>query len=95
MSAAPCRVWTGRSSRWQRRLDQCACSWRLSTHVATVVQADRAALTNGSFLGITSVTEPDGSQRAVEVHVFPESMRGTGEGSHEWDVPSANGAAAG
>ena len=64
-----------------------------STHVATVVQSDRAHLTDGSFLGITSVTQPDGSQRAVEVHVFPETMRGTGEGSYGWDLPGVGGGA--
>jgi hypothetical protein len=57
------------------------------TRVAAVVQSDRAHIKPGSFLGITSVTQPDGSQRAVEVHVFPEAMRGTGEGSYEWDLP--------
>src|SRR5438067_10297539 len=62
-----------------------------STRVATVVQSDRSRLTDGSFLGITSVKAPDGSERAVEVHVFPESMRGTGEGSREWDLPGVNG----
>ena len=62
-----------------------------STRVATVVRSDRTQLTNGSFLGITSVTQPDGSQRAVEVHVFPEAMRGTGEGSYEWDLPGVDG----
>ena len=62
-----------------------------STRVATVVQSDRAHLTDGSFLGITSVTQPDGSQRAVEVHVFPEAMRGTGEGSYGWDLPGVDG----
>jgi hypothetical protein len=62
-----------------------------STPVATLVQSDRAQITDGSFLGITSVTEPDGSQRAVEVHVFPEAMRGTGEGSYGWDWPGAQG----
>ena len=35
----------------------------------------------GSFIGTTTVPGPDGSQNAVEVHVFPEAMRGTGEGS--------------
>src|SRR5262245_18839883 len=35
----------------------------------------------GSFVGATTVPGPDGGQDAVEVHVFPESMRGTGEGS--------------
>jgi hypothetical protein len=34
----------------------------------------------GSFIGTTTVPGPDGSQNAVEVHVFPEAMRGTGEG---------------
>ncbi|HEX4522472.1 MAG TPA: metal ABC transporter permease [Casimicrobiaceae bacterium] len=62
-----------------------------STAVATVVQSDRAHLTDGSFLGITSVAEPDGSRRAVEVHVFPETMRGTGEGSRGWDWPGGSG----
>ena len=62
-----------------------------STAIATVVQSDRAHLTNGSFLGITSVAEPDGSRRAVEVHVFPEAMRGTGEGNYGWDWPGASG----
>jgi hypothetical protein len=40
----------------------------------------------GSFIGATTVPGPDGSQDAVEVHVFPESMRGTGEGSRPWDL---------
>jgi hypothetical protein len=61
-----------------------------STTVATVAQSDRAHITDGSFLGITSVKDPDGSQRAVEVHVFPEAMRGTGEGSYGWDWPGAS-----
>ena len=40
----------------------------------------------GSFVGATTVKAPDGSQKAVEVHLFPESMRGTGEGSRPWDL---------
>ena len=59
--------------------------------IATVVQSDSSHLTDGSFLGITSVAEPDGSRRAVEVHVFPEAMRGTGEGNYTWDWPDASG----
>jgi hypothetical protein len=62
-----------------------------STKFATVAQSDRAHITGGSFLGIASVTEPDGSQHAVEVHVFSEAMRGSGEGSYGWDVPDAAG----
>src|SRR5882672_1072022 len=40
----------------------------------------------GSFIGATTVPGADGSQNAVEVHVFPEDMRGTGEGSRPWDL---------
>jgi hypothetical protein len=40
----------------------------------------------GSFIGTTTVPGPDGSNSAVEVHVFPEEMRGTGEGSRPFDL---------
>jgi len=61
-----------------------------STRVAEVVRSDASHITDGSFVGITSVAGPDGSQRAVEVHIFPEAMRGTGEGSYGWDWPGAS-----
>ena len=40
----------------------------------------------GSFIGATTVPGPDGKQNAVEVHVFTEAMRGTGEGSRPYDL---------
>jgi hypothetical protein len=40
----------------------------------------------GSFIGATTVPGPDGMPTAVEVHVFPENMRGTGEGSRPYDL---------
>ncbi|MFL6789646.1 MAG: hypothetical protein ACJ8EE_00510 [Bradyrhizobium sp.] len=40
----------------------------------------------GSFIGTTTVPGSDGSQKAVEVHVFPDDMRGTGEGSRPYDL---------
>ena len=40
----------------------------------------------GSFIGTTTVPGPDGIPTAVEVHVFPEEMRGTGEGSRPYDL---------
>jgi hypothetical protein len=40
----------------------------------------------GSFIGTTTVPGPGGGQNAVEVHVFPEDMRGTGEGSRPYDL---------
>ena len=54
-----------------------------------VVGIARIALSDikiGSFIGTTTVPSPDGSQNAVEVHVFPEAMRGTGEGSRPYDL---------
>jgi hypothetical protein len=45
------------------------------------VASDIAHVTPNAFVGITSVAQPDGSQRATEIHIFPEEMRGTGEGS--------------
>jgi hypothetical protein len=40
----------------------------------------------GSFIGTTTLPGPDGVPKAVEVHVFPENMRGTGEGSRPYDL---------
>ena len=44
------------------------------------------ALATGAFIGTTAVEQPDGTLKAVEVHVFPESMRGTGEGHRPMDT---------
>ena len=59
--------------------------------VTDAVPSDRAHITANGFVGITSVTEPNGSQRAVEVHIFPPSMRGAGEGTRPWDFPGVPG----
>jgi hypothetical protein len=40
----------------------------------------------GAFIGVTGMPEADGSQKAVEVHIFPEKARGTGEGFRPWDL---------
>lgn len=54
--------------------------------VAGVAKISLTDIKVGSFVGATTVPGPDGAQNAVEVHVFPESMRGTGEGSRPWDL---------
>jgi hypothetical protein len=41
---------------------------------------DRSAIRQGVYLGTTAAPQPDGTLVASEVHVFPEAMRGTGEG---------------
>jgi hypothetical protein len=40
----------------------------------------------GMFIGSAGMMQPDGTQKAIEVHIFPESMRGTGEGHYDWDL---------
>ena len=42
---------------------------------------------DNSFIGVTGMPQADGSQKAVEIHIFPEPMRGTGEGHRPWDLP--------
>jgi len=54
--------------------------------VVGIIKSSLSDVKVGSFIGTTTVPGPDGSQNAVEVHVFPESMRGTGEGSRPWDL---------
>jgi len=54
--------------------------------IAGVVKASLADVKQGSFVGVTGMPQPDGSQRALEVHIFPEAMRGTGEGHYPWDL---------
>jgi hypothetical protein len=51
-----------------------------------IVKSTMADIKPGMFVGATGVTQPDGSQKAIEVHIFPESMRGTGEGHYDWDL---------
>jgi hypothetical protein len=54
--------------------------------VRAVVKAPLSDIKPGSFVGITAMSQPDGTQKAVEIHVFPEAMRGTGEGHRPWDL---------
>ncbi len=54
--------------------------------VVGIIRISLADIKLGSFIGATTVPGPDGRQDAVEVHVFPEAMRGTGEGSRPYDL---------
>jgi hypothetical protein len=54
--------------------------------VVGIIKISLADIKLGSFIGATTVPGPDGRQNAVEVHVFPEDMRGTGEGSRPYDL---------
>jgi hypothetical protein len=54
--------------------------------VVAIVAASLTDIKPGSFVGTTAVPQPGGTLRATEVHIFPESMRGTGEGHRAWDL---------
>jgi len=51
-----------------------------------VVKASMADIKEGTFIGTATVTQPDSSLKSLEVVVFPDKMRGTGEGHYPWDL---------
>jgi hypothetical protein len=54
--------------------------------IAVVSKASLADVKPGGFIGTAAMPRPDGSLQATEVHIFAESMRGTGEGNRAWDT---------
>jgi len=57
----------------------------------TRVPSDLSHVKQGSFIGVTTVRQPDGSERATEIHIFPEELRGLGEGSRMMAPPRSGG----
>jgi hypothetical protein len=51
-----------------------------------IAPSTMADIKPGMFVGSAGTMQPDGTQKAIEVHIFPESMRGTGEGHYDWDL---------
>jgi len=54
--------------------------------IGGVAAAQLSDITAGSYVGTTAVKQPDGNLKALEVHIFPENARGTGEGHRPWDL---------
>ena len=52
-----------------------------------VVKAGLADIKPGAFIGIGATPQADGSQRAIQIMIFAEVQRGTGEGHRPWDRP--------
>jgi hypothetical protein len=50
-----------------------------------VVKASLADIKPNSYIAVTGMPQPDGSQKAVAIAIFPEALRGRGEGHHPWD----------
>ena len=53
--------------------------------VFAVVKTSLSEIKEGSYIGVTAMPEPDGTQKAVAVHIFPENQRGAAEGFRPWD----------
>jgi hypothetical protein len=54
--------------------------------VGAVVPAKLSDIKPGDYVGVAATPQAGGMLRAVEVHIFPEAMRGTGEGHRPWDL---------
>ena len=54
--------------------------------VMGIAKASVADVASGKFIGTTTIGERNGGLVALEIHIFPENMRGTGEGHHDWDL---------
>jgi hypothetical protein len=54
--------------------------------VVALIKASLADIKQGSYVGVSGMPQADGSQKALEVHIFPDAMRGTGEGHRGWDL---------
>jgi uncharacterized protein Veg len=61
---------------------------RLTDNVAVrgIIKAALTDIKENSFIGVTGMPQADGTQKAIEIHVFPEALRGTGEGHRAWDL---------
>src|SRR5882762_6492540 len=57
-----------------------------NARIMAMVKASPADIKANSYIGITAMPEADGTQKAIAIHIFLESMRGTGEGHRPWDL---------
>jgi Domain of unknown function (DUF5666) len=57
-----------------------AIDWNKATRFASLKAAQLSDIKQGMFVGTAALPQPDGTLKALEIHIFPESMRGTGEG---------------
>ena len=53
--------------------------------VNEVVKASLSDIKADSYIAVTAMPQPDGSQKAVAILIFPDAMRGVGEGHRPWD----------
>jgi len=56
------------------------------TGLVEVIPTDITSIQPGSFIGTAALSRPDGKLESLEVVVFPEAARGSGEGHFPWDL---------
>jgi hypothetical protein len=54
--------------------------------VIGIAKTSLSEIKQGSYIGVSAMPQPDGSQKAIAVHIFPEAMRGAAEGFRPWDL---------
>jgi hypothetical protein len=54
--------------------------------VIGIAKTSMSEIKQGSYIGVSAMPQPDGSQKALAVHIFPEAMRGAAEGFRPWDL---------
>src|SRR3977135_3566628 len=61
---------------------------RVTDNVAVfgVAKTEISEIKQGSYIGVSAIPEPDGTQKAFAVHIFPENQRGAAEGFRPWDA---------
>jgi hypothetical protein len=79
-------VTTDSVSMTSRTGEKLTAALTASTNVTAIVPIKLEDIKPGSFIGSAAVPQSDGTQKALEVHVFPEAMRGTGEGHRPFDL---------
>lgn len=57
-----------------------------NVRVMDFVKASVSDIKPNSYIGVTADPQPDGSQKAIAIHIFTEAQRGTGEGHRPWDL---------
>ena len=54
--------------------------------VIGIAKTSLSEIKQGSYIGVSAMPQPDGSQKALAIHIFPEAMRGASEGFRAWDL---------
>jgi hypothetical protein len=69
-----------------RNGDKASLQLPSGTRFVWLTESHLSEIKEGSYVGTAAVSQPDGTLKALEVQVFPPSMRGVGEGSRDWDL---------